>query len=287
MNNHPIYSIDVLSVPSQNELSNSLNRLFSRDLSGIVIKNFISNEEVVSVKNGYRSLSQNIITHINSGFDSYPMSFAQLDQMVQRGLVFEDDYFKISNHFITNFNQTFGINFFERLKSLVHLSNLDLTIDIPQDSKGENKYVPFTFRELFPGDGCLKAHCENLFYKEFPSFFNHINRFSTQENQLSFFLVLQNGGSGGELTLFDLLWEDNQRRTDDTHVYLAPDKILSFDNEEEIKRDMLKPEEGSLVVFYGGNIWHRVEMINSGTSRLTLGGFMSFSHDGSKLFCWS
>jgi hypothetical protein len=45
--------------------------------------------------------------------------------------------------------------------------------------------------------------------------------------------------------------------------------------------------EGDLLVFAGGELWHRVSKVEGSLTRYSLGGFMGFSHDGSRLYVWS
>ena len=265
----------------------SLHDIVSNQLHGLIINNFLSPDEVALLIKGLRNTSDSNVIHIEKDFDSYPMSFAQFDQMLERNLLKEEDYFLKSEEFINSFVQKFGVDIVSKMKTIFASIKDAPGIEIPKKPNTNNKYVPFTFRELFPGEGCLKAHCENLFFQEFPSFFEKINAFSTLDNQLSFFIVLQKPELGGELTLFDIIWNKNQKRLNDNEIVLQDNTHYQFENEQALKRDYHHPEVGSLVLFSGGKIWHRVEKVQSQPSRITLGGFLSFSHDGKTLYSWS
>ena len=256
-------------------------------IHGFIVSDFLSESEVTNLITGLRKLTDSELTHIEKGFDSYPMSFAQFDQMVQRDLLKEEDYFLKSEEFISSFTQKFGIDIISKMNSIFALIKNAPNIEIPKKPNTNHQYIPFTFRELFPGDGCLKAHCENLFFQEFPSFFSKINAFSTLDNQLSFFIVLQKPEIGGELTLFDIVWNENQKRINDSEIKLENDNTYQFNDAGKLKRDYYHPPVGSLVVFSGGKIWHRVEKVIEAPSRITLGGFLSFSHNKTKLYTWS
>lgn len=265
----------------------NLDDLISGNLHGFVLENFLSQDEVGQILNGFRSLNHSELVHINPAFNSYPMSFAQFDQMVRQGKLTEEGYFDFSKEYVLHFKNKFGVDIHSKLKSIFGSIVNSPQLEIPQNVSKSGAYVPFTFRELFAGEGCLKAHCENLFFQEFPGFFEKINAFSIPEDQLSFFIVLQTPGEGGELTLFDILWHNNQRRPNDDEVILENGERIAFDDTKKLKRDYLLPITGSLVVFSGGKIWHRVEKVSKAPSRITLGGFLSFSHDRSKLYTWS
>lgn len=265
----------------------NMGDLISDKINGFIVSDFLSETEVSQLLNGLGKLNDSELTHIEKGFDSYPMSFAQYDQMLQRDLLKEEDYFSKSEEFISSFTQKFGIDILSKMNAIFSSIKNAPKIEIPKIPSTQHQYSPFTFRELFPGDGCLKAHCENLFFQEFPSFFSKINAFSTLENQLSFFIVLQRPEVGGELTLFDIIWNENQQRIKDTKIKLENNVTYEFDNATTLKRDYYHPPVGSLVVFSGGKIWHRVEKVIEAPSRITLGGFLSFSHDKTKLYTWS
>jgi hypothetical protein len=282
-----IYAIENFTQKDVGDGKLNLDSVLSGELSGFVITDFLNHEEVTTVLNGFKNLTKEELIHINGGFNSYPMSFAQFEQMVQQNILTEKEYFDFSSRYIQNFKNKFGIDVHSKLRSLIGKISGAFELEIPKNPSGNGAYMPFTFRELFPGEGSLKAHCENLFLKEFPGFFERINGFSTPENQLSFFVVLQSPGGGGELTLFDILWNEEQKRLKDNHIQLETGNILAFDDKENLKRMYIQPPAGSLVVFSGGKIWHRVETILTSPSRITLGGFLSFSHDRKKLYSWS
>ncbi len=256
-------------------------------IDGFIVNDFLTKNEVSQLINGFRNIGDSNLVHIEKGFDSYPMSFAQFDQMLQHNLLSESDYFIESEDFINSFVQKFGVDIVSKMNTIFESIKNSPRIEIASKPNENNHYIPFTFRELFPGDGCLKAHCENLFFQEFPSFFDKINSFSILENQLSFFIVLQKPEIGGELTLFDIIWNENQKRINDNEIKLENNLTYEFDDIEKLRRDYFHPPVGSLVVFSGGQIWHRVEKVVEAPSRITLGGFLSFSHDRKKLFAWS
>lgn len=280
-----LYTIKSLKTSQLSELD--MNDIISDNLHGFIVEDFLNDTEVQSLLTGLRALDEHKLIHIEKGFDSYPMSFAQFDQMVERGVLTEENYFNASNEFISTFSNHFKVDVLKKLNHVFCNIKNSLPICIPNANKDDESYVPFTFRELFPGDGCLKAHCENLFYIEFPSFFKKITAFSKSENQLSFFIVLQKPETTGELSLFDIKWDNKQKRINDHLIKMQNEDLFDFDNPQSIKRDSFAPNVGSLVIFKGGDIWHRVEKVMTSPSRITLGGFLSFSHDNSKLYSWS
>lgn len=282
-----LYTIERFSTAEVLNGALDLNLLLSDTINGFVVTDFLDGSEISEIVNGFRDLHEEKLIKINPRFNTYPISFAQFAQMVKQNTLSEKDYFENSSDFISGFNSKFGIDIFGKLASLFSKIKNAPQFEIPREMKSGGNYIPFTFRELFAGGGCLKAHCENLFFHEFPDFFNRLSTFTIPDNQLSFFIVLQEPGTGGELTLYDILWNEKQKRPTDHEIILEDGQQLAFDDTEHLKRMSIPAKAGSLVVFSGGKIWHRVETVEEAPSRITLGGFLSFSHDRKKLFAWS
>tara|TARA_B110000037_G_C17118308_1_gene504712 strand:+ start:2967 stop:3140 length:174 start_codon:yes stop_codon:yes gene_type:complete len=56
---------------------------------------------------------------------------------------------------------------------------------------------------------------------------------------------------------------------------------------DKIKTVKIKPKKGDMIIFQGGEIWHRVELVKGKKSRYTIGGFMGFSLDDKEIIYWS
>ncbi len=283
--NQKLYHIDYYNNRDLKAVRPDLNDLIQEKIHGIVVSDFLSTHEVGLILQGFRNLNDQELVHIQKDFDSYPISFAQFEQMLNAGKMSEANYLAMSSDFISGFLQRFGVDVFEKLNRVFgSFQNAPALHHAPVAGQPS---VPFTFRELFAGEGCLKAHCENLFFHEFPGLLQRITQFGIAQHQLSFFIVLQKAGSGGELTLFDILWNEEQKRLGDDHIRLQNSTELAFDDAEKLHRQSLHLNAGSLLVFSGGKIWHRVEKVRSAPSRITLGGFLSFSENFKNLYAWS
>ena len=42
-----------------------------------------------------------------------------------------------------------------------------------------------------------------------------------------------------------------------------------------------------MIVFAGGQIWHKVQAVGGTKERITLGGFLSLSNDDKSVFTWT
>lgn len=280
-----LYTIPHFSASEFAKGAMDMNDLIEEKVHGFVLHDFLSSSETQTILNAFKSLPYDELVHIQKDFDSYPISFAQFEQMSRAGAFSESDYIAMSSAFINSFAKRFGVDVFSKLSYIFSQIKNGPALNIAPVARGNS--VPFTFRELYAGEGCLKAHCENLFFKEFPGLLQRIQSFSMADHQLSFFIVLQQAGEGGELTLFDIQWDEKQQRPTDHEIILAGGQQLHFDETKLLRRDQLNLPAGSLIVFSGGKIWHRVETVRNAPSRITLGGFLSFSNDLSKLYSWS
>ena len=68
------------------------------------------------------------------------------------------------------------------------------------------KCAPGNFRVFNVGQGGLYVHCGYLFQEKSPFYYKVVEPMK-QDGQLSYFLLLQNAEKGGELALYDLLWD--------------------------------------------------------------------------------
>jgi Rps23 Pro-64 3,4-dihydroxylase Tpa1-like proline 4-hydroxylase len=99
--------------------------------------------------------------------------------------------------------------------------------------------------------------------------------------------MLQQPESGGELSLYDLEWENGQGKAnnhENREVRLADGTMRNIENDEV---QMIDPQKGDMILFAGGQIWHRVESVQGNRERITLGGFLSFNYEKDAVVYWS
>ena len=97
---------------------------------------------------------------------------------------------------------------------------------------------------------------------------------------------MQNSEEGGELTIYDLLWEKGQHKDyHDNNDYIL-DKNDSQIKVSDLRSFQIRPRAGDVLVFAGGDIYHRVEQIKGTSDRITYGGFINFSKDFDKFYLW-
>ncbi|MBI1286593.1 MAG: hypothetical protein GC178_03350 [Flavobacteriales bacterium] len=260
--------------------------LLEERITGIIVKGFLSNEEVMSVLHTFNNIPDSKKTKVNDGFTSFPLSFAQFTQMKAAGLMTIEDYLQIAGDVMDEQRQRFGVDVLSKLCQLLEMTEVFETVRPIYNSDAGKPMVPFNFRELYPGNGELIVHCENLFFEEFPDFFNWLKLMDITNNKLSYFITLQEPDEGGELCCFDLNWNSVKYRENPTVVIDMDRNEIDVDS-ETVARQLIKPNEGDLLLFAGGNVWHRVEKVRGSKSRITLGGFVAETTEPGKYYIWS
>jgi len=98
---------------------------------------------------------------------------------------------------------------------------------------------------------------------------------------------MQNSESGGELTIYDMLWDNVKSKASPEENNYVIDEAGRDLYLKDVRSFSVRPKVGDILIFAGGPIWHRVENIKGTIPRITFGGFLNFSKDGKELFYWS
>lgn len=187
-----------------------------------------------------------------------------------------------ADRFRGEFHEMFGFDPHARLAELFSTLSGGLPLTAPvEDGRA---YNPGQIRIMEPDGGGLAAHAGNEFLisnKEGSA--DHLWETTDALDHMSYFVVLQRPDRGGELSVYDKLWEDPREQGDGPSVPLTHDASY-FDDLPHITID---PDPGDLVVFRGGRRWHRVEPVFGDRPRLTYGGFAAPSHDRRAIHCWA
>lgn len=285
-----MYRIQEFDFTHISDHSSVIKDLRNQIADGFIIRNVLSEDEIKSIVKSYDSLDDSKKNFANEALALYPMSFAQLDQNIRSKDLEMKEYFESNNEFWSSFGNNFGIDLIERLSKTLSQLNNNHEAQIPTGFSSEGIYNPATFKELLPiGEGGeLKPHCGNYFHSEFGIFFDHLSTKCDIYNQLSYFMMLDPSEQGGELVLYDVLWDDVKvRMNDDTTLKDESGNLYDLNNVKEIKRIVLKPNPGDMVVFSGGRIWHKINFVKGNKRRLTIGGFLSFSKSDDSVYYWS
>lgn len=283
----PVYRFIDVDFKNLAAHKDGIDKLKNGEQDGFIIRNVLSREEVDSVVNNYLKIPKEELNEVDSGMIIYPAPFSLIDQNSGNSTDKLNEYYQGTETFWNGFPDQFGIDFVKRCQNTIGQIAGGRVAKTPKGESGIGGYHPATFKHLVPEKGEFKAHCGNYFHKEFPTFYAHMKAISTIQNQMSYFVMLQPPQSGGELTLYDISWEQAEiRRTGDTVLEAKDGTLFDLLDTNKVKRDQLKLNPGDMVVFSGGRIWHKVE-VAQGTERYTIGGFMSIAKDDQSIYLWS
>lgn len=253
------------------------------ELDGFIMKNVFSEEEVAQMKAFLHQLPQDDFMPTPSG-KIFPMPFATITDTGER---LESYYQKLGRFDGYKAAHKEVENLSTKLDAFFCAVAADYKVMIPENKIKSKEVAPGTFRMFYPGMGGLHVHCGNLFQAQSMFYYSLISNDIDMDDQLSYFVVLQQSEVGGELTIYDMLWENVKRKEspeiNDSVIDDAGNTIYL----ENVKSFSVKPQPGDILVFSGGPIWHRVEDIKGENPRITFGGFLNFSKNDQELYYWS
>ena len=110
----------------------------------------------------------------------------------------------------------------------------------------------------------------------------HLLTVTDVKDHLSYFVVLRKPRVGGALTVYDLVWEQDQGVGDVWENGAREDSRF-----DDVPGTQFTPDPGDLILFGGGWRWHRVDPLGPEDRRVTYGGFAAPSIDGRSLHFWA
>jgi hypothetical protein len=256
----------------------SLREIINDRITGVVVHNAFPEELRQKVINTIDKLKGSYFTDLNysNGF-SLPIMFGQLYE----GGPVEDFnlYYQQIPDFIKKVNQELGFDFSafvqQQLKHYFGHSNVEPL----------QEHLPFSFRVLYSNKGGLFVHKDSalLSYVKQPVA-DKIRPHIRSETMMSWFFTLQCPKEGGELWVAHSRYA-NYEKEGQFHLKDPVGNKLNLDELEHIK---ITTPACSLLMFNGGNHWHKViPPSDTSCNRITLGGFMALSTDGEKIYYWS
>ncbi len=288
------YNFQTIFIADLIEKKEAMWDLYTNKADGFLIKNFLSEAEVDVILSNLGKAISDDPAYTSVGF-TYPPVFAEFSNRMKN---IETDkkqeaiksYFEKTNVFNKNFASDFGIDVKNKIEELFHKISGARDIVVAEGSNQSGNYPFATFRYLDPDKGLMAVHCGNYFGKTFEEFYKDLTKKVAVENQMSYFIMLQEPEEGGELTLFNFRWKTGQTKVDnmeDNEIIQPDGSKMYVEDDPNIIKDKIKPKKGDMILFQGGNIWHRVETVRGNTPRITFGGFIGISIDKTKFYYWS
>jgi hypothetical protein len=272
---------------------NALFELYKSQKVGFLIKGFLSENEVSSVVNNFEKVETRDVAHIGEGF-TYPMVFAEFSNRNsneskenQKELAY--DYFRVCNGYDKEFIDDFGFDMKTKVEKMLSSVSGGRKVNTPKGYDDVGSFPFGNFRYLMPGNGHMPVHCGN-FQTEFEPFYTHLNKTLSVEDQMSYFVMLQKPEEGGVLDVFNLRWEAGQTKKsarEDKEIIRPDGSILTIDADKTYSKVSITPEPGDMILFQGGNIWHRVSNVIGQKPRITFGGFMAMDKSEESFYYWT
>ncbi|MEX0768889.1 MAG: hypothetical protein WD029_10500 [Microthrixaceae bacterium] len=190
------------------------------------------------------------------------------------------DYYEAAPIINDCIDSLFDVDFVNRIGQVLSAVGGGRPASVPVEV-GRGEYVPLTIRFLPPDGGVMHAHTANEFCNAWGSY-EHLREIAQMWNSLSYFVVGQKPDSGGELVLYDLMWDDTPEDVRVLSMSEERDALL-----ERFTKTPIDLNVGDMILFTGGRIWHRVEPVHGQNERVTIGGFAALSEDGASIYFWS
>lgn len=264
-----LYKWIKFDVKSAANYSKGMELLCTSKLDGMVIEKVFSKEEMARVKNRIESLKYTK-TSRHYG-ELIGLSFKDVNQDVAL-------YFRKSILFRLQLEEIFENCFEKKVFSILNKMSDSRPVELLKESP-KNLFIPAEIRIIHPIKEETKAHTENELFEKSKEC-KYIKQIDKNLDILSYFIVVEKPEKGGELVLYNLLWQQTMSvmkkdYSDQRDSYL-----------ERFKKQYINPEVGDMVIFNAGRIWHKVASCEGNKNRITVGGFLARSKDNKTVFCW-
>ena len=272
----------VIKRPDFRFAKDCLNALKKTEIKYLLVQDFFSADEIKSIIKDLRLLPGQLYTKATPGYTVFPRPAFNMVNPAEDVNV----YFGASKEAVLNLKKYIGVDVVARFNEVFRQVNNLTPVEVLQGPGGGTTFMPINFRIMTPEIGTkatshihngsnITARCVNGTYK-------HLTGIVDFENQLSFFCLLQNCAEGGDLTIYDFRREDYPELVDGRYLVNGNNKV---DLETTKEKCTVHMEPGDLIVFPGGQLWHRVEVVKK-AERISLGGFAASSFADNSWFYW-
>ena len=281
---HETLHVSQLSQNNPSSTSSKLEELYQADLSLLIVKEAFSPAYVkVATHNLTSSLTQSWWLSPNKGMQGGELrtiGHAATPTFTAFGGPKIEDYLSSIHHHPQRSSLIFETesSSFDPTQHLISLFEaLGSGKANPPSFNQDSTWLPFNYRALDPSVQIYSHHDQHY---RLP-IYSHLDDTYDRSAILSWFITLQPAQEGGELILYGL-WGD------DPNPPMLPTRFLDTNVlENEYLKYTPNLEIGDLVIFNSSCHVHRVSPVQKNRPRYTLGGFLTLSHDRSKIAFWS
>ncbi len=270
-----------IEISSLSESEDLFDQIQNEQVDGVIIKNVLTKAEVDKM---LAALELQTLSKVGAGYLSYPQTFTLLSKENKEEA---KSYFRECKNMVDSFEKLFEVDINKSVLNVLQKLDSKRALKYFQPEGFDGIVPPFTFRKLSPGaNSNLRLHVGNEFQQKNLELFG-FDREAVMLNQLSFFIMLQKPTSGGELSVYDFKWPEYSMKDNEFQVRSEKGGVKNIKNKRTTKKRTISPDVGDMLLFSGGNIWHRVEPIGGSIPRITFGGFLCSSLDNRRLYTWS
>lgn len=276
-----LYSFLDIGIGELSQHPDILHGISDRKVDGLIIRNVLGQNDLADIKRRMADIPDHYIIRTPVGLTipgTYTVAYEHWDNPDP-----DTSYFEKSQEFWSKARSIMSVDVNKRICDVFHSTGSGREVDIPINSKGE-PYPAHTIRVLYPYRGGIQLHCENYLFSLFERASSELKSQLDYTRGLSYWLLVNLPDEGGKLKLYDLDWRDLKN---DNHPLITRDAEGKIDlkNRDQLDYKHIQVNEGDMVIFAAGEIWHEITQIKGLKSRVTIGGFMGFSED--KVYHWS
>jgi hypothetical protein len=288
IHNCDAFNWKIIDASSLGEHSGSIEAVREKEFAGILIENLLSPSEISSILEGVKNQVPNNRKVFKEEVTLYPRGFAAyLDSSV--GNVSDDLklYLEHGERYIQEFQRFTNVDFHSILSSVFNQLSSESSYGFLKGDDEIGYFVPSQIRAFHPNKSAIPVHNGNVFQKMYQDFYSAMSSRVVIKNQMSYFIMLQEPEFGGELTLFDMPWNQKQEMAPSKSIITETGESRNLVDDPGVQKTVVKPSPGDMIIFMGGDIWHNVGPFTGALDRITLGGFFSFLTNGSKIVSWA
>ena len=282
-----MWKFPTITMDDAKKISTGISALYKNETNGYLIKNFLNQDEVDYALERMSILDKDANGPFseNAGY-SNPRSFSMLANQDGVDDAQLDKYFKDVKQYSDKLEHLFPFGFENRLFDFISKFEKNIPVEKPYLSQNEKKeyFTSSTVRVCYPDCGGMNTHVGNMFRFIYPKFYSFLDKLMDIEGQISYFVMLSHPDSGGELILFDALWGNFVTMDNKDKIVKANGEKVLLD---ELDIQPIDPKPGDLILFNGGDIWHRIANLTGTKDRITIGGFFAKNRDNNKIYGWA
>jgi hypothetical protein len=258
----------------------SYGDLFDRKLDALIIKGFYDAQEVARIKQGMDSMDRDRLSGYGGRYTSIPPVFEKLNK--------EGDvsYFARAQQDLSYLKDITQVDFEEKNFRLFQtMATQGETIASAPFSASGDHFPSGCLRSITPDYGIIRIHADNDFYRGKEQQYGYFLSQVDVRNHVSYIAMIQKAETGGNLVLHDI--EYDAYAEIDNAMNLIHRTSGQKNHVDTFRKLELKLDEGDLILFSGGQIWHSVSRMGGQSNRYTYGGFSAWSLDRKHIYLWT